>query len=314
MGGVCKIEDYVRHLNGRQYHLGVSRGEVADRVLLVGDPARAEIAASLLDEVEIDRRNRGYVVLTGTYRGLRVSVVSTGIGSGAMEIAVIELCQCTERPSMIRCGSCSALQPDIRPGDLVISSAAYRLESTSLQFVGEGYPAVSDAEALLCLVQAADDVQAAYHVGITATVSGFYGAQGRELPGFPLRSPHGVRDLQRQGIKNLEMEISPLFALATLQGFRAGAVCVVFGNRCDDTLVPLADKETVERRCVEVGLRALENLADLDRERGGRRHWHPGLARTYVKAEEAGGSCVESDSPEYFKRVRLSHFGGSAGG
>jgi uridine phosphorylase len=261
----------------RQYHIGLAPGEVADCVLLVGDPARAELAASLLDEIELVRGNREYLTYTGTRGELRVSIMATGIGPDNMEIAIVELCQCIRQPAFIRCGSCAALQSDIEPGDLVISHAAYRLESTSGYFVGEGYPAVSDPEVLLSLVQAADELGISHHVGITATVPGFYGAQGRAIPGFPPRKVDLVGELQRQGIKNVEMEISTLFVLSTLRGVRSGAVCAVFGNRYHDTVIAVADKERIERQCIETGLRAFANLAALDRARGERLRWHPGL-------------------------------------
>jgi uridine phosphorylase len=262
---------------GRQYHVDLAPGDVADFVLLVGDPARAELAAGMLDRIELQRGNREFVTYTGVRDDARVSIMATGIGPDNMEIAVIELSQCVSRPTLIRCGSCAGLQPDVEPGDLVISHAAYRLENTSLYFVGEGYPAVSDPEVLLCLVQAADGLGLRHHVGLTATAPGFYGAQARGLPGFPPRRGDLIADLQRQGVMNLEMEISALFSLATLGGARSGAVCAVFGSRHDDRVIDMAHKPRLERDCVETGLRAFANLAVLDRHRGARRYWHPGL-------------------------------------
>jgi uridine phosphorylase len=266
-----------RHAGGRQYHIGLGPGDVADRVLLVGDPARAELTAARFDRIELESRNREFVAFTGLADGLRITAMATGIGPDNMEIALIELCQCVPHPTIIRCGSCGALQPDIGLGDLVVSQGAYRLETTSLQFVGEGYPAVADPEVLLSLIQAADELGVPHHVGITATAPGFYGAQGREIPGFPLRAPGLLDELARQGIKNLEMEISALLALSTLRGLRAGAVCAVFGSRPHDTVIRPEDKEHLEARCVDVGLRAFHNLARLDRARGARPRWHPGL-------------------------------------
>lgn len=269
----------VRDAKGRQYHVGLAPGEVAGSIMLVGDPARAELVSGMFDEVELERRNREFVAFTGTHRGLRVTVVGTGIGPDNMEIAVVELAQCVDRPTFIRCGSCGALQPEIALGDLVISSGAYRLENTSLHFVGEGYPCVANAEVLLALIQAAAEGGHAHHVGITATAPGFYGAQGRSIPGFPVREPELAADLARQGVLNLEMEVSCLLTLASLRGCRAGAVCVAFASRPRDVFIDPADKAAAERRCVEVGLEALHNLAALDRSRGSQPHWHPGLDR-----------------------------------
>ncbi len=162
-------------------------------------------------------------------------------------------------------------------GDLVITQAAYRLENTSLQYVGEGYPAVAHPEILLSLVQAVEALGFCYHMGITATAPGFYGAQGRDMPGFPVRHPHILSELERQGIKNFEMETSCLLTLASLAGFRAGAVCAVYANRHKQTFITEKEKDAAERRCITASLRALHNLAGMDRSRGERPYWHPGL-------------------------------------
>ena len=84
----------------------------------------------------------------------RVSVVSTGIGTDNVEIVVAEILAITERPTFIRVGSCGALQPEIALGDLIISTGAVRLESTTSYFVHDGYPAVADYEAVLALIEA----------------------------------------------------------------------------------------------------------------------------------------------------------------
>ncbi len=268
----------MRQTPDRQYHIDFAVGEVAPFIMLVGDPARAQRVAELFDRVTHERRNREYVGYTGEHRGLALTVLATGMGPDNMEIAVVELCRCTERPTMIRCGSSGALQPSIRLGDLIIARAAYRLENTTLQYVGEGYPAAADAEVTLALIQAAEGVDAPLHVGVTATAPGFYGPQARASPGFPPRHPDLIDELSRQGVLNLEMEVSSLLTLASLRGFRAGAVCAVFANRIHHTFIAAADRPVAEQHCVELGLAAFHLLAQRDQERGDRPHWHPGLA------------------------------------
>ena len=270
--------EHIRDGQGRQYHIGLAPGEVAPFVILVGDPARATRVAGMFDEIHLERRHREYFTYTGVHDGLPLTVMGTGMGPDNTEIAVVELCQCAAQPTMIRCGTSGGLQQDVRLGDLVIAQAAYRLENTSLQYVGEGYPAVADREVVLSLIQAAEEIGAPSHVGITATASGFYGAQGRTLEGFPPRNPHVLAELERQGVKNFEMEASCLFTLATLGGFRAGAVCAVLADRHAKVFVSDEEKENAELRCVTTGLRAFHHLAALDRARGNRAHWHPGLA------------------------------------
>ncbi len=272
-----RSSEHIQDETGRQYHIGVAPGEVAQCVMFVGDPARASRVAGLFDEVTLERRHREYVTYTGRHQGLPLSVMATGIGPDNTEIAVVELCQIVQQPTLIRCGSSGGLQKDVALGDLVIAQAAYRLENTSLQYVGEGYPAVASGEVVLGLIQAAEELGVSYHVGITATAGGFYGAQGRNLAGFPTRHPSRVAKLERQGIKNFEMESSCLFTLATLRGFRAGTVCAVYADRHKRTFLSPVDQDAAELHCISVGLRAFHRVVALDRSRGAKPHWHPGL-------------------------------------
>lgn len=268
----------VQDASGRQYHVDLAPGEVADFVMLVGDPGRAALVAERFDAVEVERRNREYVTFTGTRGGLRLTVMGTGIGADNTEIALVELGQVVERPTLIRCGSCGGLSPEVRTGDLVISRAAYRLETTSTHYVGEGFPAYADHEVQLALLEAAERTGATHHLGVTASSPGFYGAQDRELPGFPLRDRGILEDLQRQGVKNIEMEASCLFSLAALAGWRAGAICAVYANRHHDEFIKQERKVEAEARCIDTALEAFSVLARLDEQRGERAHWHAGLA------------------------------------
>ncbi len=127
-----------------------------------------------LENLEGLRQHREFASVTGTYRGERVSVVSTGIGTDNVEIVIAEILAITERPTFIRVGSCGALQPEIAVGDLIISSGSVRLEATTSFFVHDGYPAVADYEAVAALVEAAAELGHRAHVGITATAPGFY--------------------------------------------------------------------------------------------------------------------------------------------
>lgn len=267
----------VRDAEGRQYHIGLAPGEVARHIMLVGDPARATRVAGLFDRVELERRSREFVTYTGEHNGLRVTVMGTGMGAGPTEIAVIELCQVVDNPVMIRCGSAGALQPDMQLGDLAISQAALRLENTTRFFVDEGYPAVADPQAVLALAAAAASAGQRFHVGITATAPGFYGAQGRKIPGFMPREPEIVARLAAQGVKNLEMETSTLLTLATLRGFPAGAVCAIYATRHDNVFITPEQKDAAELACVRCGLEALHLLDVMEASRGTSPIWHPGL-------------------------------------
>jgi uridine phosphorylase len=270
-----------RGADNRQYHIGLRAGEVAPSILLVGDPTRARrVVEAHFESYGEPICEREFVTYTGVYRGRPMSVMGTGMGAANTEIAVIELCQCFEDPTkiaIVRSGSCGGLQPHLGLGDLVITQAAYRLEETTLAFVGPGYPASAHPEAVISLLWAAEELGARHHLGITATAPGFYGAQGRDQPGFPARDTHVEATLARQGVTNLEMETSALLTLSTLRGFRAGAVCAVYANRVHDTFIAHEDKGPAETRCVEVALRSLDRLAQLAELRGDRPCWHPGV-------------------------------------
>ncbi len=262
----------------RQYHIDLAPGEVADLILLPGDPDRTDRIASMLENVEVQRRHREFNSVTGTHRGLRISVVATGIGTDNVEIVIAEILAIAERPpTFIRIGSCGTLREDIALGDLIITSGALRLESTTAYYVDEGYPAVADYSAVAALLEAAARTGVPAHVGLTATAPGFYGPQGRPIPQLPLRYPDLVERMARQGIVNFEMEASAVLTLAALAGCRAGVVCTVFAQRTTGDFVTADQKVTAEAGLIETGLEALHVLSEMDaqRVRSGELHWRP---------------------------------------
>jgi len=263
----------------RQYHIDLGPGELAEYILLPGDPDRTARIARLLDDVELERRHREFASVTGTYRGQRVSIVSTGIGTDNVEIVMAEILAITTRPTFIRVGSCGALQPEMAVGDLAISTGSVRLETTTSWFVHDGYPAVADHEAVIALIEAAERLGKRYHVGITATAPGFFGAQGRPIPQLPIRYPDLAEDMARQRVMNFEMEASAVLVLAGLARCRAGVVCAVYAQRTTGDFVTGAAKDEAERACVETGLDALTILAGMDRrkEAAAAARWRPSL-------------------------------------
>jgi uridine phosphorylase len=263
----------------RQYHLDLGPGQLAEYILLPGDPDRVGRIATRLDSIEFQHRNREFASVTGVYKGLRVSVVSTGIGTDNVEIVLAEMLALTERPTFIRVGSSGGLQPEIAPGDLCISTGAVRLETTTSWFVNDGYPAVADYEAVCALVEAANRLGHRHHVGITATAPGFYGAQGRPIPQLPIRYPDLAVDMARQRVMNFEMEASAVLVLAGLARCRAGVVCAVYAQRVTGDFVVGEAKQAAENACVETGLESLRILADMDRRKieAGTDRWRPSL-------------------------------------
>jgi uridine phosphorylase len=266
----------------RQYHIDLGPGELAEYILLPGDPDRIARIAERFDSVELERRHREFSSITGHYRGERMSAVSTGIGTDNVEIVLAEILAITENPTIVRVGSSGALQPGIALGDLVISTGAVRLESTTSWFVHEGYPAVASHEAVVALIEAAERLGHRYHVGTSATAAGFYGAQGRPIPQLPIRYPGLAEEMARQGILNFEMEASAVLILAALAGRRAGVVCTVYAQRTTGDFVMGEARERAERAVIETGLEALTILAEMDRAKSaaGAANWRPSLWRS----------------------------------
>ena len=262
-----------------QYHIDCGPGDLGEYILLPGDQDRTAKVAQLFDSVEFQKRHREFAVATGTYRGRRVSCVSTGIGADNVEIVIAEILAITERPTFIRIGSCGVLRDDIALGELVISSGAVRLEATTKYFVHEGYPAVADYAAVAALVEAANTLGHRAHVGITATAPGFYGAQGRPIPQLPIRFPDLAEEMTRQGVVNFEMEASALLVLAGLAKCRAGVVCTAYAQRVSGAFVQGEAKDRAEKACIETGLEALRLLAEMDEatRAAGAAHWRPSL-------------------------------------
>jgi uridine phosphorylase len=266
----------------RQYHIGLGPGELAEYILLPGDPDRTDRIATRLESIEQQGRHREFASVTGRYRGQRVSVVSTGIGTDNVEIVVAEVLAITQRPTLIRVGSCGALQPGMRLGDLAITTGAVRLETTTSWYVHDGYPAVADYEAVTALIEAAERLGHRYHVGVTATAPGFYGSQGRPIPQLPIRYPDLAEDMARQRVMNFEMEASALLVFASLAGCRAGVVCAVYANRTTGEFIDGAMKDAAEAACVETGLESLLVLAQIDAQKrtASTDRWRPSLWTT----------------------------------
>ncbi len=262
----------------RQYHIDLAPGEVADYILLPGDPDRTDRIAELLEEVEVHRQHREFNSVTGTHKGLRLSVVATGIGTDNVEIVIAEILALAERPpTFIRIGSCGTLREDIGLGELIVTTGAVRLESTTSYYVDDGYPAVADYSAVAALLEAAHRVGLPAHIGVTATAPGFYGPQGRPIPQLPIRYPDLAQQMARQGVVNFEMEASALLTLSALAGCRAGVVCTVFAQRTTGEFVMGGQKSRAEAGLIDTGLEALHVLAEMDaqRDRSGEKHWRP---------------------------------------
>jgi len=258
-----------------QYHLEVAPGDVADSVLLPGNPERVEKVVESWDDHEVVGDHREYRTATGTYDGTPISVTSTGIGSPSAAIAVEELAR-VDAETLLRVGSCGAIREEASIGDLIITTGAVRQEGTSEEYVRADYPATADHRVVSALVAAAEELGYDYHLGLTCSTDSFYAGQSRPgFGGFEARgSDERIEALRQAGVLNFEMEASAILTLATVYGLRAGAVCTVYADRTTGEFEVVG-----ERRAARTASRAVSLLAEMDeraREAGADR-WYPGL-------------------------------------
>ena len=212
---------------GKQYHIYCGQGDLEETLLVPGDPDRIPKIASYWDSSTEVASNREFRSVKGVYHGLRISALSSGIGPACMAIVVNEASRIGVK-NFIRVGSTGALQPNIACGDVVISSAAVRLDAASDCYVVPEYPAAAHYEVLLALIEAAEQLDIRnYHVGVTMTTTDFYAAQNRPIRGIST-DENLVPSLQKAGVLNVEMEAATLFTLASIFGLRAGAVLTVY--------------------------------------------------------------------------------------
>ncbi|MEM3705206.1 MAG: nucleoside phosphorylase [Candidatus Bathyarchaeia archaeon] len=231
----------------RQYHIQCKKGDLAEYLLVPGDPDRIDKIASVWDSAEEISCHREFRSFTGKYKGVPISALSSGIGPACMAIVVNEASHVGVH-TFIRVGSSGAIQENVKCGDVVISSAAVRLDCTSNCYVIPEYPAAANYEVLLALVEAAENLGVDnYHVGVTATTADFYAGQSRPVSRCPATAENIIPALQRAKVLNFEMETATLYTLASLFGLRASAICAVYANRCTNEFKPGAGEETATK-------------------------------------------------------------------
>ena len=254
--------------DGSAFHLHLKPEQVADKVILVGDPGRVETVASFFETRECEADNREFKSITGTYQGKRITVLSTGIGCDNIDIVMNELDvlvnvdfetreekEETRSLEIVRIGTCGGLQPHTPIGTFLCSEKSIGfdgllnfyagrnevcdlpMERALLNHLGwsgnmcQPAPYVIAADEELTNRIAKDDMVR----GVTIACGGFFGPQGRRLR-VPLADPHQNEkvesfDYQGQRITNFEMESSALAGLSALMGHKAVTVCLVIANR-----------------------------------------------------------------------------------
>ena len=252
--------------DGSIFHLHLTPQQIADKIMLVGDPGRVSLVASYFDEKEFEVESREFKTITGTYKGKRLTVLSTGIGCDNIDIVMNELDALanidfetrTEKDehrtlTLVRIGTCGGLQPNTPTGTYIASVKSIGFDGLLNFYAGRNEvcdlpleeafkahmnwspllaaPYVINANAELIDRIAANDMVR----GITIACGGFFGPQGRELR-IPLADPkqnEKVESFVYQGlhITNFEMESSALAGLSALLGHKAMTCCMVIANR-----------------------------------------------------------------------------------
>ncbi len=197
-------------------HIRAQPGDYAEVCLLPGDPLRARyIAENFLEGAEQKNGERGMLGYTGTYAGKRVSVQATGIGCPSVAIVVEELAQLGVR-RMVRIGTCGALQPDLRLGDVIVAISAVAADSTASHLVPEPHVPTADWELVHGAVHAAKELGKRLRIGPIVSTDLFYNADGGQNERWCAR-----------GILAVEMEAAVLFTLGALRGVQTGCFLTV---------------------------------------------------------------------------------------
>ena len=226
-------------------HIGAAPGEVAETVLLPGDPLRAEwIAQNYLDDVSCYTRTRNMLGFTGSFRGRRISVQGTGMGQPSLGIYVHELVTEFGARTLIRVGSCGGLIAEVALRDVVIAMSACTDSSMNqLRFEGIDYAPTADFGLLRACVEEAERAGVSFHVGPIAAWDSFYSDR-----------PELLKRLGEYGVLAVEMETAALYTLAAKHGVRALTVCTVSDNLITSETTSAEERERTFTAMVEIAL------------------------------------------------------------
>ncbi|MDR0384596.1 MAG: nucleoside phosphorylase [Prevotellaceae bacterium] len=257
--------ELVINSDGSIFHLHLRPEDIADTVILVGDPARVDMIAGYFDTVESEKANREFVTKTGHIGKKRLSVLSTGIGADNIDIAMTELdalvnidfnSRTVKRNhrslQILRLGTSGALHPDIPPGSIIMSDISIGFDgllnfyanrdSVSLNAIEKAFVEHTGWNNRLAAPYFVPASETLVHLfdndvihGMTVSAPGFYGPQGRtvrlELADPDLLSKIESFRYDNMRINNLEMESSAIAGLSLLLGHQAATICVAIANR-----------------------------------------------------------------------------------
>ena len=232
--------------------------------ILPGDPARLDRVAAQLESVRELAYNREFRSLTGTYKGVPVLAVSTGIGGSSAGICVEELHN-IGADTFIRVGTCGGIDLDVRSGDVVVATGAIRFEHTSREYAPIEYPAVASFEVTTALVQAAKALGKRTQVGVVQCKDAFYGQHSPERMPVSYELLNKWEAWKRLHVKASEMESAALFVVADALNCRCGSCFHVVWNQEREKAGLDQDMSEDTTSAVQVGVEALKRLIQADR-------------------------------------------------
>lgn len=284
--------ELIINADGSVFHLHMKPDQLADRIILVGDPGRVELVSSYFDNVESRTASREFVSATGLYKGVRMTVLSHGIGTDNIDIVMTELDALANvdfetrevRREMktlyiVRLGTSGALQPDLRLGDFVLAETSVGFDGLLNFYAGRDF--VCDRlmeESFVRHMGWNPQLARPYFIhssrlmnrlfedftlpGITISAPGFYGPQGRVVR-LALADPDMNPKIEEfryedRKITNYEMESSALAGLATLLGHEATTICTIIAQRVAGESNP--DYQPYVRQMIELALDKLAHL------------------------------------------------------
>lgn len=247
------------------YHVGLSaemlRG--ARYALLPGDPGRVKALAEFIGPAQPLAVHREYTSYLADLHGTPILVCSTGMGGPSVAIGLEELAR-LGITDFIRVGTTGSLQSYLNLGDVVINSGAVRLDGTSAHYAPVEFPAAADLQLTNALVEAAQELEIPYQVGVSVSSDTFWPGQERydSFTGYvPRRFQGSLKEWQALGCTNMEMEAATLFTVARVFGLRSACICGVVAKRTEhEHVAPPEVYVVASQRFQKVTKLALEKL------------------------------------------------------
>lgn len=289
---MLEASELILNLDGSVYHLGIKPKDIAEKIILVGDPERVKKVAKNFKKIHFEKENREFHTITGTYKNQKITVLSTGIGTDNIDIVLNELEVLANldfkkkkwKPKskslkILRLGTTGGVQENFPVGSIIASAYALDLGNLHLfyefqrsikereltlkfhYYFDEKYPKIETQfvwafEAHPNFIHLAQKME--IPLGITCTACGFYGPQGRNLGRIPLKYPNlplKLKDFQFEDYKitNFEMETAGIYMLGKALGHHVGSLSVILANRSLNQFSDNPDKEV--EKLIQVGLK-----------------------------------------------------------